>query len=172
METPAPVRCSVGGWREGFQEHSCLTALPLSYLASKYSQMPCKYSISSWPDPMAAVTSCIPLVLDAPLLSRLPSPFSLLAKLLGMPVPGMTEKRWEHPVVGLRMGFEGAGNSGHGAFKGTCPTSGRRHNDPFSWKPVLDVEQSQHKGIFEQLIPTYNCLSTYRKIQVYMHVCT
>lgn len=44
METPAPVRHSVGGWREGFQELSGLTPLPLRYLASKYSHALCKYT--------------------------------------------------------------------------------------------------------------------------------
>lgn len=38
-----------------------------------------------------------------------------------MPVPGMREHRWEHPVAGLYLGFEGAGNSGHYALKASVP---------------------------------------------------
>lgn len=69
--------------------------------------------ISSQPDPVVAFNSCRSLALDAPLLSRHPSPFSVFVKLIGMRVPGMREHRWEHPVTGLHMGLEGAGNSGH-----------------------------------------------------------
>lgn len=45
----------------------------------------------------------------------------MFVKLIGMPVPGMREHRWEHPVAGLYLGFEGAGNSGHYALKASVP---------------------------------------------------
>lgn len=63
--------------------------------------------ISSQPGPVVAFNSCLSLALDTLLLSRHPSPFSVFVTLIGMPVPGMREHRWEHPLAGFYMGFEG-----------------------------------------------------------------
>lgn len=148
-----PVRHR-GGWREWFEELSCLIPLPLSYLASSAARCPVNVLISSQPNPVTVVASCISLTLDTKLLSRLHSAFSVLVNLLCMPVPGMTAQWQEHPVAALCMGFEGDGNSGHEAFKDTCAISGRTNSDPFSWRLVPDIEQNQHRDTFEQIIPT------------------
>lgn len=166
METPAPVRHSMGGWRGGFQELSCLTPLPLRCLSSKYSQAHCKYTyfLPTWP------CGCIQLLpVSGPRhSSSVKASFTFFC---------LCDTHWhactrdERTQMGTSSGwilhglwrylkFRALG------FEGISAMSGRRSCDPLLWR--ASVGCTTHTP-YEYFDPTHNCLPVFTNIQIHMH---
>lgn len=160
-----PNTHSVSGWREGFQECSCLTPLPLRQLASKYSQAHCKYTyfLPTWP---CGYTEFLPIC----------GPRRSSSVKASVTFFCLCEAHWqsctreERTYMGITRGW-----IMHGlwrnwkfrtlGFEGICAMSGRRNCEPLLWRPVLDVQHTHHVGFL--ILP----IIAYLYLQIFRYIC-
>lgn len=169
MENPSPVRYYVSWWREGFKELSCLTPLPLRYLDQTYSQVHCKYIyfLPSWP----CGCSCFLRISGLIWSSSVRTSFTFSCR---WETPWHTCTRNDRRETGISCGCIMQGLRKSWKFR----TWGFLRQLCCVWKEepwlllmkVLNVEQIQHLGIFEQIIAAYMYLEIHRYICMYAHM--